>query len=150
MSKHCKRILALLLCAAALLSLSACGKQEDDPNSIPESTGGKEIVKGAAADEKFTMNVNMKYSRNPLVATNHSNQLICDLVYENMIELDDNFEVIPGAGVITAWECSDDAKNWTLTVGEGHYFHDGSEVTPRDISYSLGLAINADRFAGRF
>lgn len=150
MSKHCKRILALLLCAAALLSLTACGKQEDDPNSIPESTGGKEIVKGAAADEKFTMNVNMKYSRNPLVATNHSNQLICDLVYENMIELDDNFEVIPGAGVITAWECSDDAKNWTLTVGEGHYFHDGSEVTPRDISYSLGLAINADRFAGRF
>ena len=150
MSKHCKRILALLLCAAALLSLSACGKQEDDPNSIPESTGGKEIVKGAAADEKVTLNVNMKYSRNPLVATNHSNQLICDLVYENMIELDDNFEVIPGAGVIPAWECSDDAKTWTLTVGEGHYFHDGSEVTPRDISYSLGLAINADRFAGRF
>ncbi len=35
-------------------------------------------------------------------------------------------------------------------MGEGHYFHDGSEVTPRDISYSLGLAINADRYAGRF
>ena len=150
MSNHFQKLLALLLVFAALLGLSACGREEDDPNAIPDSTGGKEIVKGAAADERFTMNVNIKYSRNPLVATNHSNQLICDLVYENMIELDDNFQVIEGAGIITEWECSDDAKNWTLTVGEGHYFHDGSEVTARDISYSLGLAINADRFAGRF
>ena len=150
MSKNYRKLLALLLVFAALLGLSACGRQEDDPNQIPDSTGGTEIVKGTAADERFTMNVNMRYSRNPLVATNHSNQLICDLVYENMIELDDNFEVIEGAGIITEWECSDDAKNWVLTVGEGHYFHDGSEVTPRDISYSLGLAINSDRFAGRF
>ena len=150
MSKNIRRILALLLAFAALLSLSACGRQEDDPNDVPESTGGTEIVKGSSADSKFTMNVNMRYSRNPLVATNRSNQLICDLVYENMIELDDNFEPIEGAGVITEWEGSDDGKSWTLTVGEGHYFHDGSEVTPRDISYSLGLAINADRYAGRF
>ncbi len=150
MSKNIRRILALLLAFAALLSLSACGRREDEGSDVPESTGGKEIVKGTSADSKFTMNVNMRYSRNPLVATNRSNQLICDLVYENMIELDDNFEPIEGAGVITEWECSDDGKNWTLTVGEGHYFHDGSEVTPRDISYSLGLAINADRYAGRF
>ncbi len=150
MSRKVKKRIALLLALAALLSLSACGRQESDPNEIPDSTGGTEIVKGSSADEKFTMNVNIKYSRNPLVATNHSNQLICDLIYENMIELDDNFEVIEGAGVISEWECSEDGKNWTLTVGEGHYFHDGSEVTPRDISYSLGLAVNADRFAGRF
>ena len=150
MSRKTKKYIALLLALCALLSFSACGKQEADPNQIPDSTGGTEIVKGNAADERFTMNVNIKYSRNPLVATNHSNQLICDLVYENMIELNDSFEVIEGAGVITEWECSDDAKNWTLTVGEGHYFHDGSEVTPRDVSYSLGLAINSDRFAGRF
>ncbi len=150
MSKKTKKLLALLLVLAALLSLSGCGKEGIDENEIPDSTGGTEIVKGKSADERFTMNVNIKYSRNPLVATNHSNQLICDLVYENMIELDDNFQVIEGAGVITEWECSDDAKNWVLTVGEGHTFHDGSPVTPRDISYSLGLAINSDRFAGRF
>ncbi len=149
MRKNVRRILALLLCAA-LLSLSACGRREDDGGDVPDSTGGTEIVKGSAADNKFTMNVNLRYSRNPLVATNRSNQLICDLVYENMIELNDSFEPIEGAGIITEWECSDDGKSWTLTVGEGHYFHDGSEVTPRDVSYSLGLAINADRFAGRF
>ena len=150
MSKKTKTILALLLVLAAMLNLSACGKKGLDENEIPDSTGGTEIVKGKSADERFTMNVNIKYSRNPLVATNRSNQLICDLVYENMIELDDRFQVIEGSGVITEWECSDDAKNWTLTVGEGHTFHDGSPVTPRDISYSLGLAINSDRYAGRF
>ncbi len=150
MSRKIKKVLALLLALAALLSLSACGKRGIDENEIPDSTGGTEIVKGKSADERFTMNVNIKYSRNPLVATNRSNQLICDLVYENMIELDDNFQVIEGSGVITEWECSDDAKNWTLTIGEGHTFHDGSPVTPRDISYSMGLAINSDRYAGRF
>ena len=150
MRKKYQKFFALLLAVVMLASLSACGEQETNADNIPDSTGGTEIVKGRSADERFTMNVNIRYSRNPLVATNHSNQLICDLVYENMIELDDNFQVIEGAGIITEWECSDDAKNWTLTVGEGHYFHDGSEVTPRDISYSLGLAINSDRYAGRF
>lgn len=149
MAKNIKKIGALLLAGLMALSLCACqGKEEDPANVIPTGSSGTEVSRSAAADEVFSLNSNSNYSFNPLIATNHANQLICCLVYENMVELDDNFNVLPN--VITEWKCSEDGKSWEFTVGSGHYFHDGSQVTAKDLSYSLSLAINADRYKGRF
>ena len=140
-----KRFLSLFLALAMLLLCAACSREEEDPYSmIPESTGGRDVVRSVAADNVFSLNSNSKYSFDPFVATNHSNQLICSLVYENMLELDDNFEVIEDLGsLIYDWEHSDDGTFWTT-------FHDGTEVTAKDLSYSLGRAIYSDRYKGRF
>ena len=146
-----KRSLALLLALALALSCAACGRgggsQEEE---IPESSGGKDVERAPALDNVFSVNSNSKYSKNPFVATNHANQLICSLVYENMIELDNNFEVVRDSGIISEWKCDDTGKNWELTIEPGHYFSDGTEVMPRDVSYSMGWAINSDRYSGRF
>ena len=146
-----KRSLALLLALLMLLSLSACGSGSSNPeDEILESTGGKDVERAPALDRVFSVNSNSRYSKNPFVATNHANQLICSLVYENMVELDNNFEVIRDTGIISEWKCDDSGKNWELTIEPGHYFSDGSEVMPRDVSYSMGWAINSDRYFGRF
>lgn len=144
-----KRAAAVLLAAVMALGSSACqsGKKTAD-EGIPESSGGKDIVRSAAADDVFSLNSNSNYSLNPLIATNHSNQLVCNLVYENMVELDNSFNVIPN--IITGWECSEDAKLWTLKLDTTHTFHDGTAVTGKDLRYSLDRAITADRFSGRF
>ena len=149
MRETSKKILALLLAASMALSLAACGRSSLE-QEIPESTGGQDVVRAEAADKIFTLNSAEKYSINPLVATNHANQLIRDLVYENMIELDNNFEVIEGAGLITEYSCDETGKVWEFTVATDHVFHDGTPVTAKDLSYSINLAINADRFSGRF
>ena len=150
MTHRLKRALSLLLAAAMVLSLSACGRGGEEDGGIPESTGGRDVVRAEAADKRFTLNSVGKYSFNPLVATSHANQLICDLVYENMVELNDNFEIIEGAGLITEWTFDDNGRIWELTVATDHVFHDGTPVTAKDLSYSLNLAINADRYRGRF
>lgn len=144
-----KRAAAVLLAAVMALGSSACqsGKKTAD-EGIPESSGGKDIVRSAAADDVFSLNSNSNYSLNPLIATNHSNQLVCNLVYENMVELDNSFNVIPN--IIASWECSEDAKLWTLKLDTTHTFHDGTAVTGKDLRYSLDRAITADRFSGRF
>ena len=144
-----KRAAAVLLAAVMALGSSACqsGKKTAD-EGIPESSGGKDIVRSAAADDVFSLNSNSNYSLNPLIATNHSNQLVCNLVYENMVELDNSFNVIPN--IITGWECSEDAKLWTFKLDTTHTFHDGTAVTGKDLRYSLDRAITADRFSGRF
>ena len=145
-----KRSLCLLLALLMLLTLAACGSGVSPEQEILESTGGRDVQRAPALDRVFSVNSNSKYSKNPFVATNHANQLICALVYENMIELDNNFEVIRGSGLISDWKCDDSGKNWELTIEPGHYFSDGTEVMPRDVSYSMGWAINSDRFHGRF
>ena len=147
--KKIAKWLSLLLILTMTLSLAACSSKSKDPyDQIPESTQGKDVTRNAGADNVFSLNCNMNYSFNPLIATNRSNQLVCSLVYENMVEVDNNFEAIPN--VLTEWSCTEDAKTWYFTIEEGHTFHDGTPVTGKDIRYSLERAINSDRYRGRF
>ena len=149
MKKTIKRMLTLLCALTLLLTLGGCGQKAEEGNSLI-STGGRDIEKGYAADHVFSLNSNSNFSLNPSVATNHSNQLICSLVYENLVEIDNNFEVIEGAGLIKEWSCSDDGKTWTLTDDTTHVFHDGSPVTGNDMRMSIEYCINSDRYTGRF
>lgn len=140
-------LLILILC---MLFTSACTLPGTNlqQGEIPDSTEGTDLTMAPAADDVFSLNMNSKYSFNPLIATNHSNQLVCALVYENMVELDNNFEVIPN--VITDWSYNDAATSWTLTIDTSRTFHDGSNITSKDIRYSIERAVNSDRYSGRF
>ena len=144
------RAVSILLTACTLFLLTACGRRGNNDNELLESTGGRDLVKAAAADNVFSLNSNTNFSRNPFVATNHSNQLICDLVYENMVEVDEEFHVLPN--VIGGWTSNDDFTIWTFTLDQEneHTFSDGDPVTGRDLVYSMGFAIYNDRFRGRF
>ena len=146
--KQIKRMLLILLSAAMLLSLAGCAGTKINWNEVPDSTGGRDVQRAVGLDKVFSLNSNPRYSFNPMVATNRANQLICDLVYENMVELNNNFEVIPN--VILDWKCNDDGTLWTFTIDPERKFSDGDPVTPSDLCYSMGMCINADRFKGRF
>ena len=146
-----KNVLALLLVVVMTIGFAGCGSSEKkDEQVLLESTGGKDVVRAAAADNVFTLNFNSKYSLNPIIATNHANQLVCCLVYENMVEVDNDFNVIPG--VISEWTANEDGTMWTFTIDTeaNHTFHDGTPVTGKDLRYSLERAVVSDRYAGRF
>lgn len=149
-----KRIIALITALITALimaaALSGCGSTTaSDPfDVIPASTGGKDVTRAEAADKVFSLNCNMDYSFNPLIATNHSNQLVCSLVYENMMELDDNF--VAQDNLLKDGTSNEDATSWTFLIADDHTFHDGTPVTGKDLRYSLERAINSDRFRGRF
>ena len=140
--------LAALTCAAVMtFSLCACGGGgKDDYDDIQGHSAGQELKQTTAADDIFTLNYNSNYSLNPLSATNTSNLVVCNLIYENMIEVDNNFEAIPN--VISSWT-SEDGKLWTFTVAKDRCFHDGAQLTAYDVAYSLRCAMNAARFRGR-
>ena len=44
-------------------------------------------------------------------------------------------ELVPG--IASEWGLSTDGLTWTFTIREGVKFHDGSEVTPEDVLWSL-------------
>ena len=145
-----KKKLCLIL---ALLTLLLSGCEGYTPaitmDTIPESTGGKDIEPSLGSDNLFSLNSNSNYSFNPLIATNHSNQLVCSLVYENMLEIDENFNVIKN--VIIDWSHNDECTYWEFKLDTSHTFHDGTPVTGADLRYSLERAVSAQqRYKGRF
>ena len=149
-----KKSIKKLLCAACALALlfgcTACGQSSTalTYDTIPTSSGGKDVERSAAEDDVFSLNSNSQRSFNPLIATNRSNQLICALVYENMLEVDNDFNIIKN--LIIDWSANEDYTYWTFTIDQGHTFHDGTPVTARDLRYSLDRAVTSDRFKGRF
>lgn len=142
-----KSYIALLLALLTLLPLAACGTADDDKDDyIKGQSAGKELGQTAAADDIFTLNCNKSYSMNPLTATNTNNQLVCCLVYENIVEVDNSFEVKPN--VVSEWS-TEDGSRWTLKVASGHTFHNGASLTATDVAYSIQLATNSERFRAR-
>jgi len=148
MRKKTVKLIALLLAVLSLLSLTGCTEVTPEEEYIDPVTPEKDASQTTAADAVFSLNSNTDYSMNPLIATNTSNQLICCLVYENMVELTSKSEIVPN--LITAWEPSNGGQTWCFTVAEGRVFHDGSPVTAWDVAYSMKCAVNSDRFRSRF
>ena len=54
-----KRFLSLFLTVAVIATLAGCGRGDrEDENSIPESTGGKDLVRAESVDSVFSLNTN--------------------------------------------------------------------------------------------
>ena len=142
-----KRYTALLCLAAMLLLLCGCGGADTSDDYVDGKSAGKYLSQMAAADDVFSLNYNSAYSMNPLVATNTNNQLVCCLVYDNMLELTNSYSV--EYNIITAYSSSDGGQTWTFKVEPGRKFHDGSDVSAYDVAYSIQCARGSDRFRDR-
>ena len=140
--------LTALICALSMTALCAgCGRQVlTGGSSSGQDSSAQESV-SSASDGKFSLFYDKGQSMNPMRTSDQNNQLICGLVYENMVELDGNFSVTDK--VVSKCESTDGVK-WKLTVASGHVFSDGSQVSAKDVAYSLRAAINNARFESRF
>lgn len=69
------------------------------------------------------------HSTNDFVTTSIVRQ-----VYESLVELDADMNVVPG--LATKWEPAGE-NTWRLTIREGVKFHDGSPMTAEDVAFSV-------------
>jgi peptide/nickel transport system substrate-binding protein len=52
-----------------------------------------------------------------------------------LISANERMEMVPG--IASQWELSDDGLTWTFAVREGVKFHDGTDLTPQDVLWTL-------------
>ena len=109
---------------------------------------GEELGIGDAADEVFSLNYNSSASLNPYATDDVNNILISQLVFDNVFELDENYNLT--SRIIESYEVSANGMYWTFTIKEGIPMHDGSTLTAYDVAYSISLARRTSRYSGRF
>ena len=151
--KH-RKIFALLLAAATLFSLTACGEAAAGPEATPEpapddgaaTVSGQTLTFGDAADSVFSLSLDYEESLNPVKTQSTLNQLVDCLVYDRLFEVDENFNVT--SRVLSDWYYSkneDSAGVWVLRVKDGIQMHDGSTLTAQDVAYSVSCIFTSEK-----
>ena len=151
--KH-RKFFALLLAAAMLLSLAACGVAAAGPEATPEpapddgaaTVSGQTLTFGDAADSVFSLSLDYEESLNPVKTQSTLNQLVDCLVYDRLFEVDENFNVT--SRVLSDWYYSkneDSAGVWVLRVKDGIQMHDGSTLTAQDVAYSVSCIFTSEK-----
>jgi peptide/nickel transport system substrate-binding protein len=117
-----------LLASAALL-LTACTGTETPTPTATELT----------PDPDATLNVRLVLEPSNLDIRETSgaalDQILIDNVYQGLVSRTPEQEIVDA--LASAHEVSPDGLTYTFTLREGVLFHDGSELTPEDVVWSL-------------
>jgi peptide/nickel transport system substrate-binding protein len=70
----------------------------------------------------------------PRVGTDEISQRVHQLVFSNLLNLDDRLEVVPG--LAERWSTSDE-RTYLITLRKGILFHDGHELTSADVVHTF-------------
>ncbi|WP_404431971.1 ABC transporter substrate-binding protein [Microbacterium lacus] len=119
---------AAALLAAGALVLSAC---TGGTTPTPSNTG--EPDPDASAIIRLVLepgNLDIRETAGAAL-----DQILVDNIYQGLVSRTPEQEIVPG--LASDWTISSDALTYTFTLREGVVFHDGQELTPQDVVWSL-------------
>lgn len=135
-----KKLLASLLSAALLLSLSACGGEAVPPD-VSVSSSSADVSQEETpppAPTPFTLAWYPEYSLHPTLAANRANLTLAPLLYEGLFTVDASFQAQPL--LCGSYSASEDNLVWTFTLRAGITFSDGTPLTGQAAADALNLA----------
>lgn len=144
-----KRIGALLLCTALLLS--GCSVGGNDPY-VPTGDGlyQEEATvpnQSQVTKEQLIIPYYPDRALNPYECTDFNNKSLLSLMYQGLFALDQNYETWPV--LCQSYQVSWDMKTYTFTLAEAT-FSNGAKVTAEDVVESLKAAKKGSVYKGRF
>lgn len=119
---------AASLLAASALVLSACS---GGASPAPSSTG--EPDPDASVAIRLVLepgNLDIRQTAGAAL-----DQILVDNIYQGLVARTPEQDIVPA--LAEEWEVSEDGLTYTFTLREGVTFHDGQELTPEDVVWSL-------------
>ena len=149
--KHLKRLSALFIAAAMLLSLAACSEKTPTPSdtqsNVPESTGNTIATRASETAPPATEDLSARYGGHanirsatmmtkvdPLKKTGLWAYQFQTCVFENALTRDTNNNIQPA---VCDYELSDDTLTLKLWVRDGIKFSNGDTVDIYDVEASI-------------
>lgn len=140
MNIHIKRLSVAVFIIVAIL-VSACGTTEQTPVPSDETAERSRAVVAIPVDIG---------SMDPREATHTNNTGICGHVFSTLLKADEKYELV--CDVAESYELVDDTT-YRFTLKKGVLFHDGVEMTTKDVKYTFDTLRKEDatyRLAGDF
>jgi peptide/nickel transport system substrate-binding protein len=124
---------ALLAAAAVLLSACTGGGAAPDPTSTPEPDPDASAIIRLVLEPG---NLDIRETAGAAL-----DQILVDNIYQGLVSRTPEQEIVPA--LAEDWEISADGLTYTFTLREGVTFHDGQELTPQDVVWSLTTRKNS-------
>lgn len=95
----------------------------------------------AAGEEKvLTIGVDQEaVGLDPHIVTSFSSHRRVDLLYNKLVRHDENLKIVPD--LAESWEIPDN-QTYIFNLRKGVKFHDGTEMTAKDVEFSLNRVLD--------
>ncbi len=125
-SKMDGKLVKVLIVVAVLniihsLSVSAAAREGKQELKIARTSIGKEVPVGFREESNST-----PYMR---------------LLYDSLVGANNDGTLSKKNGAAYEWKMSSDARTWTFYIRKGIKFHDGTELTAKDVKFSIEMDI---------
>ena len=80
----------------------------------------------------------------PRVGTDEGSQRVHQLVYSHLLTIDDTLQAVPGLDALAARLDNPDPLTYVVRLRSGVKFHDGHELTSKDVVYTFGSFLDPD------
>ena len=97
---------------------------------------------------RYGITVNPRGMFNPILYTEQYDGHVIDVVYDSLITIDANLQ--PQPALAKAWDISEDGLEITFYLHEGVKFHDGVELTTKDVAYTYMTILHPEYTGVRF
>jgi peptide/nickel transport system substrate-binding protein len=116
-----------LLAAGALLLTACTGGSSPDPTTTPEADPDASAIIRLVLEPG---NLDIRETAGAAL-----DQILVDNIYQGLVSRTPEQDIVPA--LAEDWEVSEDGLTYTFTLREGVTFHDGQELTPQDVVWSL-------------
>jgi peptide/nickel transport system substrate-binding protein len=101
----------------------------------PAADGGKTILRLGWTNDPDNLN--------PFIGYESSSYEIWAINYELLVGFRaSDYANVPGVGLATDWETSDDGKVWTFTITDKSRWQDGEPLTAKDVAFTYNYVID--------
>lgn len=139
-------VLWALISIATFIMLGSCETETPDMHPLPTTITTEPsppriiIPSGAPTINIFGLAFTSTGSLNPITCKSRLNISIMPLMYESLFEIDEHFDAKPV--LCESFEQSE--NSYTFHIKTGVYFSDGTELTAKDVKYSLETVLSED------
>lgn len=144
--KNRKRFFALLLSAALMLSVTACGGKsggsDASAGSSPAAPGTSAPAGEQIAEELIVLVGADASTFDPHFCTDSATEIFNKNMYNGLVKFNSDMEILPD--LAKDWSVSEDGLTWTFNLRDDVAFHDGTKFNAEAVKVCLDRIRNPD------
>lgn len=130
-----KKITAIILSLIIIITIfTACSAENTEPETTTAQIVNEDTLNITEDNSTFKLSYTQSDSLNPFDAKTQNNQILCQLVFESLFTLDENYK--SALNIASSYNYSD-PKTLNVTITNGIKFTNGDTITADDIERSF-------------